>query len=399
VNLPRWVTLSLWGLIAAGVLLRVVPLLLDPSMPLRTCDGHAYWHLAQNLAAGRGLTITDPEVADRLCRLAYGPSHHYSPLLPIVEAGFILVLGPGTWTLVVATEAVTALALATVWWTARDLFGPKGGLCALALMSLEWTTTIHASRYGYAENLVLVTIALTLWAIHRSLKDERWIVLAGLFAGLGYLAKGSVGYFFLVAGGAGFLWRLLHRGWRGVVRPWYGLAILVFASIVGAWTTRNLLHFWDGTAGDFWSAAAMSEPVQNVLQYAGQHPDKVAAIALPKLLTLLLAIVPLAFVFTPQILAGAKRWRDETVSLDLLAILLLIVIGWLIAAAQGVYEHTNPWWGDPIRYVAPARVPLIWVVLRKGTAGPVRWIAAGVLSLLEVLLMPPLLRPHALFHQ
>ncbi len=59
---------------------------------------------------------------------------------------------------------------------------------------------------GFAEALVAMLFVLTVWAILKSLKRTRYIVWAGLFAGLGFLAKASLGYFFF-AGLAGLLWR------------------------------------------------------------------------------------------------------------------------------------------------------------------------------------------------
>jgi 4-amino-4-deoxy-L-arabinose transferase-like glycosyltransferase len=392
-GLTPWTRRALWAALAAGLVLRTVPFLLDPSMPLRTCDGHAYWHLATNLAQGRGLTVTDPEVAERLCRLAYGPSHHYSPLLPTVEAGFIVVLGPTTAALVAATEAVTAATLAVVWWTTRDLYGRDAALATAGVVSLEWTSLRYGSQLGYSENLVLLTIALTMWGILRSLDDERWILAAAAGAALGYLAKGSVGWFFLIAGAGGFAWRLAHRGLRGVTSRAYLSAVGLFGLVVAAWSTRNLIHFWDGTFAGFWTAWPTSAPTLTTVQYAAGHVGQAAAAALPRLVLLLLAILAPVLVLAPSLARARRDWRGERVSALWLSVFLLYLLGWLFAVSQGVYEHKSPWWGDPIRYVGPARLSVLWLALldARASRAALNWTALAGVSLVEAFVMPYLL--------
>ena len=68
-----------------------MPLVVNQSATLATCDGRAYHTLALNLAAGRGLTFDDPvTVAHCGTHLKLGPSHHYAPGMAFIEAPFII---------------------------------------------------------------------------------------------------------------------------------------------------------------------------------------------------------------------------------------------------------------------------------------------------------------------
>ncbi|MEP7360503.1 MAG: hypothetical protein ABI744_02880 [Chloroflexota bacterium] len=49
-----------------------------------------------------------------------------------------------------------------------------------------------------------------------------------------------------------------------------------------------------------------------------------------------------------------------------LAVGLVFVLGWFFAGGFWVSEQTNLLWGDAIRYVVPAQIPLLWLLVRDG---------------------------------
>ncbi|MEP7378443.1 MAG: glycosyltransferase family 39 protein [Chloroflexota bacterium] len=360
----RWIAITAFAL---GLAVRTVPLVLKPDAPLTTCDGRAYHTLALNLVAGNGLTYDDPvTVAQCGTHLTLGPSHHYAPGRAFVEAPFIALLGNTTLALVLPLLLLSWGAVFVAWWTTRDLYGGDAGLLAAAAVSLEWTGALFGTWVGYAENLVIITFTLTLWAIVRALKDDRFLVLAGLFAGAGYLSKASLGWFFLIAGLGGFVWRLLYRGIGVLKNRWYWAAIAVFGLIFAVWGLRNLSLFWDGTASgllDSWQtsdvqaqfvAAALGQPSELALGLAGKLPILVIGLAL--------GFLPLLGGFRQSL----REWKREDVSGLWLAIGLVFVLGWFFAGVFWVSERTNLLWADAIRYVMPAQIPLLWLLLRDG---------------------------------
>lgn len=354
--------------------------------PLRTCDGRAYWNMAVNLAAGNGLSISDPIVAEVNCRLPYGPSHHYSPLLPIIEAGGIRVLGESVATLAVVTLTLSVWMVFVVYLVTRDLFGEEAGRYAGAFASLDWATTMWGTFGGYSENLVAITIAVTLWAILRSLTDPRFIIIAGIFAGLGYLSKGSTGWFFLVAGMGGLGWRIAHHGLRGAFNRFYVVAILIFGGIFAAWSARNLSLFWDGTPGHLLSAWTTSEGTHHAMIQAFQNPDKLLLGMAAKFLVLApLVLIPMIPLF-PRMRESLRHWREEFTSGIVLAAALIFFIGWFLATALWIVEELRVWWGDAVRYVSVANIPLVWLALDKHGPMPRRAIWAGVF-VLEIMLL------------
>src|SRR6478609_5134510 len=117
------------GAIAVGLIIRSVPLLRQPAAPLSTCDGKAYYEMAVSLAQGHGFVITDPFLLT-VCEghLALGPSHHFAPGLPIIEALFVRLFGDGTVALVVPLILLSWLAVAFALWTTNDLYGTDAAL-------------------------------------------------------------------------------------------------------------------------------------------------------------------------------------------------------------------------------------------------------------------------------
>ena len=305
-------------------------------------------------------------MANCLGQVAIGPSHHYAPGMAFVEAAFVALLGDTLLALALPLLLLSWGAVLVVWLTTRDLYGSGAALLAAAAVSLEWTGAMFGTWAGYSENLVIITFTLTMWAILRALRDDRFLLAAGFFAGLGYLSKATLGWFFLLAGLGGFAWRLFYRG-LGVLRNrWYWAAIAVFAVPVVLWAYRNVALFWDGTpAGllDAWQTsdvqtrniyAAFASPGQLLVGLAGKLPILVIGLVVP--------FLPLLRGFARSL----REWKREDVSGLWLSVGLVFVLGWFFAGAFWVSEQTNLLWADAIRYVMPAQIPLLWLLLRDG---------------------------------
>jgi 4-amino-4-deoxy-L-arabinose transferase-like glycosyltransferase len=381
--------------LGAGLVIRVLPLTVNPDRLLTTCDGRAYYTLALSWAQGKGLFVDDPVTVQAcLGHLVIGPSHHFAPALAIIEGTFMSVMGATTATVVVPLLLISLGAVVVAWWTTRDLFGGDAGLLVGAAVSLEWTGVFFGTWHGYSENLVVIAFTLTMWAILKALRDDRYLLLAGLFAGVGYLSKASIGWFFLLAGLGGLVWRVMYRGAAVLRNRWYLAAIAVFAIPVLIWSYRNISLFWDGTPLgllDAWQTSevqarftgqAFQEPVQLLVGLVGKLPILLGGLLLP--------FLPLL----PGFRDSVRRWKEEDVSGLWLSVALVFVLGWFFAGAFWVVEQTSLLWGDPIRYVAPAQIPLLWLLVRSGgRASTIGWALSYAILLVMALRMNVLLIP------
>lgn len=340
------------ALLVAGVLLRIAaPFAMDVWE-----DGGEYAAMGHALAARGDLWL--PSGEDRVPGGSTGePGHsrHYPPAWPAVLAAGYAVLGFGLWQTKVVALATALVAIAVAYACTRDLYGPDKALIVGALVAVE-DQLLWATGRGYSENLVLVFFTLTLWAIVRSLKDERFVLLAGLFAGLAYLTRASMGPFFLVAGIGGFAWRLRHRGWRGVASPWYLGAAGLFAAMVLAWAARNqALH------GSPTTSLHMSTATAHALANPGALLVGLGAKLLLFSAFAAVFVLPLG----RELRAAARRAREEETSALWLAAGLVFVLGWLLTALLWTYEGYTPFFLENQRYVVVALVPLAWLAVRE----------------------------------
>lgn len=317
-----------------GLFIRALPLIVNPTRLLTTCDGRAYYTLALSWAQGKGLYIDDPQtVLQCAVHLEIGPSHHFAPALGILEGTFIVLMGESVTTIAVPLLLISVGAVVVAWWTTRNLFGSDAGLLVGAAVSLEWTGIFFGTWHGYSENLVIITFTLTIWAILKALRDDRYLLPAGFFAGLGYLSKASIGWFFLLAGLGGLVWRMLVRGRRVLFNRWYLGAIAIFALPVLIWSYRNISLFWDGTPTGLLDAWQTSAVQARFTAAAFQRPDLLLIGLVGKLpvllVLLLLPFLPLLRGFAEPL----RRWKEEEVSGLWLSVGLVFVLGWFFAGA------------------------------------------------------------------
>lgn len=343
----------LWGVVGLGIVLRVVAAVTT----VVGYDGAMY------LAMGRAfadhgefwLPFGDPWASPE----APAFSHHYSPLWPMLLGSSFAAFG-GSVLVAKVLSLLTGVGLLAVAYVAtRDLYGRSTALAVTACLSVYPEFILDVGRL-YSENLTMMLFVATIWAILRSLKDPRFMIAAGLFAGLAFLSRGALGYFFVLAGVAGLGWRLRYVGLRVFRDKSYLAGIGVFAVSVGLWSSRNLLRFgfpnWE-------TSVYVSREVSSAFGEPGAYLGQVLLMGL--FLTLLLLAVALAFL--PEFLRSLRAIRREEESGLWLAVVLIPFLAAFIVAALALVENTG-WaplfWRDRIRYVVYALFPLLLIPLR-----------------------------------
>lgn len=303
-------------------------------------------------------------------------THHFAPVYPMYLSAFYAVLPVHLGTQI-AVELIFAVSVAVVFFVTRQLYGDVPGLITTALVVTVPSFVFSTSR-NYAEPMVLILYTLTIFFILESLKPGKGnrIVLAGLFAALGFLTKASLGYFFILTGLAGFLWRFYYMKWSVFKNKNYLAAIGVFLVLVGAWTVRNISLFWDGSLSGLFSAAQPSVYLNNAVVYATQDAGTVFVEFWFLAALSLLFLLPYVWLLSPYLKQAFGRLRDERVSCLLLAIGLPVLIGLAMGAVDFAYEVSwmPGYWITyypvsqvrylaltMIRYLFIAIVPLSWL--------------------------------------
>ncbi|HUR61223.1 MAG TPA: glycosyltransferase family 39 protein [Candidatus Thermoplasmatota archaeon] len=358
----------LWGIIAAGVALRVASYWW---MPLGV-DAYVYAVMGNQMLHTGSFWMPWGDVHTYLT--APVASHHYPPLYPIYLAGFYQVLGFSRATTHLAAIASSLAALVVVWACTRDLYGRTRALVATAALAVS-PIFVQNTGQGYSENLVLLLFVATLWAILRSLERPWFILPAGILAGLGYLTKSSMGYFFIIAGLGGLAWRLYWKGLRVLRDPAYLAAILAFGSLVAGWAARNYLRF-----GSWETSQHISAAYRNALA----HPLQWGFLVLVTFVfyatigyLLYLSLLP----WIPR-LARMPKLESEHDSGLWLALGLPLLLTAFIDAALWLTERE--FFVNNVRYIGFVAVPAVWLMLRHldPTSRSVRLAAVATFLLL-----------------
>ncbi|MES2153826.1 MAG: glycosyltransferase family 39 protein [bacterium] len=355
-------TRVLWGLIGLGALLRLPGIWTWAIGP----DASRYAAMADALNHNGEFLMPWGDVYSPGTGLQY--SHHFPPLYPALLAGFYKVFGFSVATTRLAAFVLAFAALAVTYLCTKDLYGKTKGLIAAALVSLS-PVLIMTTNKAYAENLLLALFVLAMWAILKSLEKPRFIIVGAVFAGLGYLTKSSMGYFFIVAGLGGLAWRLYWKGWKVLRDPAYIGAIAIFAAMVAAWAWRN----WE-----LFASLSTSTHLDAAYANAFAHPTLWLRMTVYSFIVMFglgylvfMAVLP----WLPQ-LRRIPRLASEHDSGLWLAITLPLLLTVVIDAALWMYERD--FFIHNVRYVSFAIVPLSWLVMRHAPRSKATWVAIGM---------------------
>jgi 4-amino-4-deoxy-L-arabinose transferase-like glycosyltransferase len=292
-----------------------------------------------------------------------GPSHHYPPVYPVFLAPFVAAFGLSPLAVKAGGLAASCALLAVAYLLTSRLYGAHRARWVAALLGLDPILVVTTGT-GYAENLVALLFVSTLYSIIRSVDSPRWMLAAGLLAGLTYLTKSSLGPFFLIAGAAGFGWRFLYLRWA-VLRDLYYLgAIAIFLGMAALWAARNLAFFWTGSPESLWDSWQTSRRLADA-ENAVQHDLAGFAFILVARLPLLIAFFLL--VAGPWLgdLRRLPKIAEQRISLLWLAVGLTYLLAWLISSMFWVLERSSVWWVDVSRYTVVATPAILWMAIQQ----------------------------------
>ena len=283
--------------------------------------------------------------------------HHYPPLYPVYLSLFYRAVGFSIFATKLADLVLSVVLVLVTWFTTADLLGRRKAWYAAAFVALEPMFLI-TSLIGYSEDLVGILFILTAWAAVKGLRKLPYFFWAGLFAGLGFLAKADIGWVFLVTIAMGVLWIRRVRGWWILKDKWFLAGAAAFGVLAGGWTLRNLSVYG-------WPNYQTSTYVSYVYGYGFAHPAPLAEALLVKVPLFLLFFLLYAGVFLPEVrLSRTKRWGEET-GLLWTIVGSTFLMGWIVSAFFWTVEQTPLWWWDNLRYVVITSPLLLWLVLRE----------------------------------
>ena len=283
--------------------------------------------------------------------------HHYPPLYPMYLSLFYRAIGFGAFATKLADLVLSVLLIAVVWWTTADLMGRRKAWYAAAFVALE-PMFLMTSLIGYSEDLVGLLFVLTAWAAVKGLRETRYFALAGLFAGLGFLAKASIGWVFLVALVMGFLWLRRIRGWWILRDRSFLAGAAAFGLLAGGWSWRNLSVYG-------WPHWTTSGYLDYVYGYGVAHPALLVTALAVKVPLFLLFFLLYGGCFLAELRWSRLRARGEETGLLWTLVGSVFVMGWIVSSFFWTVEQTPLWWWDNLRYVVIVSPLILWLALRE----------------------------------
>jgi 4-amino-4-deoxy-L-arabinose transferase-like glycosyltransferase len=162
-------------------------------------------------------------------------------------AGFLWVMelsarifGVSSWSLLVPQALAGVATVGVLYTTVRRWFGPPAGLIAGAVMALAPVATLMF-RFDDPDALLTLMITLAAYAMTRAIESgrTRWVVLAGVFVGAGFLCKYMAAFMVLPALALAYLWAGPPRLGRRVIQLLIGGGALLLTA--GWWVAVVLL--------------------------------------------------------------------------------------------------------------------------------------------------------------
>src|ERR1700691_2584377 len=176
------------------------------------------------------------------------------------------IFGVNYWSLLVPQALAGIATVGVLYTTVRRWFGPAAAITAGAVMALTPVATL-IFRFNDPDAFITLTATLAAYLIVRAIESgrTRWLALAGVLLGLGFLGKMLAGFLALPALALAYLVcgpaKLGRRIWQLLVRAaallltagwWVAIVLLTPAAdrpFVGSTSNNNILSLTFGYNG------------------------------------------------------------------------------------------------------------------------------------------------------
>ena len=176
------------------------------------------------------------------------------------------IFGVNYWSLLLPQALAGVATVGVLYTTVRRWFGPVAGLIAGAVMALAPVATL-VFRFNDPDAFITLMAVLAAYAVTRAIESgrTRWLALAGVIFGLGFLGKMLAGFLALPALALAYLicgppklgrriWQLLVGGAALLATAGWWVAIVLFTPaaarpFVGSTTDNNILNLTFGYNG------------------------------------------------------------------------------------------------------------------------------------------------------
>ncbi|GAA4547044.1 glycosyltransferase family 39 protein [Pseudonocardia xishanensis] len=178
----------------------------------------------------------------------------------------VRIFGLSSWSILVPQALMGIGAVALLYATVRRTSGHAAGLLAGTVLALTPVATL-IFRFNNPDALMVLLLVAAVWATLRGSADgrTRWLVLAGVFLGFGFLTK-MLQAFVIVPALAG-LWLLAAP--TGIGRRIRDLVVAGVAMVVSAGWWVLVVELWPAAARPYIGGSQTNSVLELVLGYNG----------------------------------------------------------------------------------------------------------------------------------
>ena len=176
------------------------------------------------------------------------------------------IFGFSSWTLLVPQALEGIASVAVLYAAVRRWFGPGAGLVAGAVLALTPAAALMF-RFNNPDALLVLLMTAAAYCVQRAIERDRtrWLVLAGVLLGFGFLTKMAQAFLVLPAFGIAYLWagpaRFRRRVWQVVV---LGLSVVLGA---GWWVA--IAQLWPASSRPYFGGSTNNNILELALGYNG----------------------------------------------------------------------------------------------------------------------------------
>jgi len=176
------------------------------------------------------------------------------------------IFGFSSWTLLVPQALEGIASVAVLYAAVRRWFGPGAGLVAGAVLALTPAAALMF-RFNNPDALLVLLMTASAYCVMRAIERDRtrWLVLAGVLLGFGFLTKMAQAFLVLPAFGVAYLWagpaRFRRRVWQVVV---LGLSVVLGA---GWWVA--IAQLWPASSRPYFGGSTNNNILELALGYNG----------------------------------------------------------------------------------------------------------------------------------
>jgi 4-amino-4-deoxy-L-arabinose transferase-like glycosyltransferase len=176
------------------------------------------------------------------------------------------IFGFSSWSMLAPQALMAVGAVALLWATVRRVAGPAAGLLAGAVLALT-PVAVMMFKFNNPDALLVLLMVAAAWATTHAVEkaSTRWLLLAGVFLGFGFLTKMLQAFLVVPGLAAAYLWAAPTTVWHRIRQLLAaGVAIVVSA---GWWLLAVAL--WPVDSRPYIGGSTDNSPLELAFGYNG----------------------------------------------------------------------------------------------------------------------------------